>query len=95
MHFTGCLRIIHSFLKAVYGDKEDILKQHAIVIIDELDAHIHPSWQQKLASLLRENFPNVQFIVSAHSPLLIEGCRSGEVSVLRRSENGKFKIETI
>ena len=87
--------VVHNFLKSIYGNPEDIYQKHAIIIIDELDAHIHPSWQNKLIGIFREHFPNVQFIISAHSPLLIKGCRAGEASVLRRSNRGKFKIQTI
>ena len=71
-----------------------ICRQHGIVVIDELDAHLHPVWQQKLVGLLRYEFPNVQFLITAHSPLLIAGCREGEVSVLRKGENG-FVIKTV
>jgi predicted ATP-binding protein involved in virulence len=87
--------VIHNFLKAIYPGEKDVLKKQAIVIIDELDAHIHPSWQQKLIGILRQYFPGIQFIISAHSPLLIKGCRPYEVSVLRRTAEGKFKIQTI
>jgi len=38
--------------------------------------------------LLRERFPNIQFILTAHSPLVVAGCRSGEVTLLRREESG-------
>jgi len=44
-----------------------------IVLIDELEAHLHPSWQRKLPVLLTEYFPNVQFIVSTHTPMTLLG----------------------
>jgi predicted ATP-binding protein involved in virulence len=87
--------VIHNFLKAIYGNDKDKFTKPAIIIIDELDAHIHPSWQRKLIGILRKYFPGVQFIISAHSPLLITGCRANEVSVLRRTNKGKFRIQTI
>ncbi|MDB5227346.1 MAG: putative ATP-binding protein involved in virulence [Bacteroidota bacterium] len=87
--------LIFNYLKSVQQEQTQILKRYAIVIIDELDAHIHPSWQRKLVQILRKNFPNVQFIISGHSPLLLEGCKANEVSVLRRTSEGKFKIEMI
>ena len=82
--------LIYNFLKSVFpGVKEtDLPNQPAIVFIDELDAHLHPSWQQKIIGLLREHFPNVQFIVTAHSPLVVAGCKEGEVAVLRKAESG-------
>jgi predicted ATP-binding protein involved in virulence len=87
--------VVHNFLKSIYGNSEDIYTKPAIVIIDELDAHIHPSWQSKLIGIFRQHFPAIQFVISAHSPLLIRGCRAGEASVLRRTNKGKFRIQTI
>jgi predicted ATP-binding protein involved in virulence len=87
--------LIYRFLtEANEVDKASALHRRAIVIIDELDAHLHPSWQQRIAGLLRKNFPNVQFIISAHSPLLVAGCGIGEVSVMRKKDS-RFEIETI
>jgi len=41
-----------------------------VVLIDEIDAHLHPEWQRHLGFWLRDHFPHVQFIVSSHSPLV-------------------------
>jgi WD40 repeat protein len=51
----------------------------AIVLIDEIDAHMHPRWQQVLVPRLKELFPNVQFIASTHSPLIVAGLDQNEV----------------
>lgn len=82
--------LIYEYLKSVFPDapEKELFNQSAIVFIDELDAHLHPAWQQKIIRLLRENFPNVQFFVTAHSPLVVAGCKEGEVAVLRKQENG-------
>ena len=84
--------IVRSYLNALFPkcNDEELLKKPAIVFIDELDAHLHPLWQQKLTNLLRDNFPNVQFILSAHSPLVVSGCWVGEVAVLRKGERGLY-----
>ncbi len=81
--------LIHRFLLQIAEatDKQrgrSVLEQRAIVIIDEVDAHLHPAWQQRVRNLLTGTFPNVQFIVSAHSPLIVAGCGPGEVSVLAK-----------
>ena len=52
---------------------------YALVLIDELDAHMHPRWQQVLVRRLKEAFPNVQFVACTHSPLIIGGLAGGEV----------------
>jgi hypothetical protein len=61
-----------------------------IVIIDELDLHLHPSWQKSLPSLLSEIFPKIQFIASTHSPIPFLGAPEGSVflKVNRTPEEG-------
>jgi energy-coupling factor transporter ATP-binding protein EcfA2 len=44
-----------------------------IVLIDELDIHLHPSWQREIAGWLQQAFPNMQFFVATHSPLVAAG----------------------
>jgi ABC-type multidrug transport system ATPase subunit len=81
--------LIYYYLKSVFPDTlgEELLSKPAIVFIDEVDAHLHPSWKQKIIRLLRENFPNVQFVLTAHSPLVVAGCFKGEVAVLRKEQD--------
>ncbi len=50
---------------------EDTLAGEAIVLIDEVELHLHPEWQQRILSDLQRTFPNVQFIVSTHSPQVL------------------------
>ena len=47
------------------------LESEAVVLIDEIELHLHPSWQQRILSDLRRTFPNAQFIVSTHSPQVL------------------------
>ncbi|MBI4909034.1 MAG: SIR2 family protein [Acidobacteria bacterium] len=51
----------------------------ALVLIDELDAHMHPRWQQALVHRLKTVFPNIQFIACTHSPLIVGGLEKHEV----------------
>jgi energy-coupling factor transporter ATP-binding protein EcfA2 len=60
------------------GDK-DVLSQdcstinwHGVVLIDEIDVHLHPIWQRQIGFTLRRLFPNMQFIVTTHSPLVCQ-----------------------
>jgi len=61
-------RLIQSF-----PETTDPLHEEGIVLIDELDIHLHPIWQRNIAQLLQEQFPNLQFIVATHSPLIASG----------------------
>lgn len=62
----------------------------AIVLIDEIDAHLHPRWAMRIVGALRDAFPQVQFIASTHDPLTLRGLRDGEVMLLRRDEEGRL-----
>ncbi|MDO4554253.1 MAG: AAA family ATPase [Lachnospiraceae bacterium] len=50
--------------------REHIAETSGIVLIDEIDMHLHPKWQWNVVSALRETFPNIQFIVATHAPIL-------------------------
>ncbi len=56
-----------------FPDSTDPLKEEGVVLIDELDIHLHPVWQRNIPMLLREQFPNIQFIVATHSPMITAG----------------------
>ena len=57
-------------------------KSEAIILIDELDLHLHPKWQQTILSDLRETFPNAQFIVTTHSPQMLTTVKKEQVFIL-------------
>ena len=59
----------------------------AIVLIDEIDLHLHPAWQQRILDDLLRTFPHTQFLVSTHSPQVLTSVRSQHIVELSR-ENG-------
>jgi predicted ATP-binding protein involved in virulence len=63
------------------------LEQPAVVFVDEIDLHMHPQWQQKIIHYLTEKFPKTQFIVTAHSPLIVQSATDANVIVLKRKGN--------
>ena len=65
------------------------LQSEAVVLIDELDLHLHPSWQQRVLTDLRRAFPNTQFIVSTHSPQVLTTVKPEHIVELGR-EQGKI-----
>jgi ABC-type multidrug transport system ATPase subunit len=87
--------LIRRYVWLLSGKANDDVVQtgSGIVLIDEADAHLHPAWQQKFRALLTEMFPNVQFILSAHSPLFVAGCWKGEVAVLRKTKSNAARSE--
>lgn len=71
-----------------YPDSPNPLSEPAIVLIDELDLHLHPIWQTQIISNLSEHFPKVQFIATAHSPLMIQSAIDANYAILKFGENG-------
>uniref|UniRef100_B8HNF3 ATPase AAA-type core domain-containing protein n=1 Tax=Cyanothece sp. (strain PCC 7425 / ATCC 29141) TaxID=395961 RepID=B8HNF3_CYAP4 len=67
-----------------YPDSPDPLAEPAIVLVDEIDLHLHPKWQRTIMNFLTERFPNTQFIVTAHSPLVVQAAKNANIVLLRR-----------
>jgi energy-coupling factor transporter ATP-binding protein EcfA2 len=57
-------------LRQVHG--QSVVDYPGIVLIDELDAHLHPEWQRRIGFWLKHKFPQMQFIVTTHSPLVCQ-----------------------
>lgn len=64
------------------AEGRSILTSPAIVLIDEIELHLHPGWQQTVLPSLREIFPNTQFIVSTHSPQVLSSIEPQHVRIL-------------
>ncbi len=67
-----------------YPNSPDPLAEPAIVLVDEIDLHLHPRWQRTIMDFLTDRFPNTQFIVTAHSPLVVQAAQNANIVLLRR-----------
>ncbi len=64
--------------------KENSIKMSSgIILIDELDLHLHPDWQKHIIKSLKESFPNIQFISTTHSPFIIQETEEGQLIKLK------------
>ncbi len=70
-----------------YPNSNDAMREPAIVIVDEIDLHLHPRWQRAIRQHLTEHFPNIQFIATAHSPLMAQSSLDANLAVLRKHED--------
>ncbi|MDD2509388.1 MAG: AAA family ATPase [Aliarcobacter skirrowii] len=61
---------------------ENPLKSNAIVMIDEVDLHLHPRWQQKILIDLQKTFPNAQFVVTTHSPQVLTTVKAEHIQAI-------------
>lgn len=85
-------RLLQSF-----PDMDDPTKAAGVVLIDELDIHLHPVWQRNIAVLLQEAFPNLQFIVATHSPFVAIGAGADALTLRFKmnDKTGTVEVEPI
>ncbi|MBZ8180192.1 AAA family ATPase [Oscillatoria salina] len=66
----------------------DPLQGSGVVLIDEIELHLHPAWQRKIISALTQTFPNCQFIVTTHSPQVISQVKPESIYILEATPDG-------
>ncbi|ALY58714.1 MULTISPECIES: AAA family ATPase [Pseudomonas] len=71
-------------------------KRSGVVLIDEIDAHLHPEWQREIGFWLKRHFPNIQFLVTTHSPIICQAADPNGLFVLPEpgSEDGPHALST-
>lgn len=73
--------ILNPYLKG-----EALSKTPGVVVIDEIDLSLHPTWQKRIVGILKDLFPKVQFICATHSPFIIQSLDADELITLDRDE---------
>jgi uncharacterized protein (TIGR02646 family) len=68
----------------------EISEAEAIVLLDEIEVHLHPRWKLEIVQRLRRCFPRLAFLVTTHDPLCLKGLNDGEIIVLRRDEEQRI-----
>jgi predicted ATP-binding protein involved in virulence len=73
------------------GSKQEraIIDTNGVVMIDELDLHLHPNWQRHVVSDLKNAFPNIQFVATTHSPFIVQSLTKDELINLDLQGNGE------
>lgn len=66
----------------IFNHQASEVLPEGVVIVDEIDAHLHPKWQRAIGPWLTTHFPNIQFLVTTHSPLVCQGAVKGSVTRL-------------
>jgi predicted ATPase len=94
--YQSTIAWIADFIGQMYldlGDDVPLEDMEGMVLIDELDLHLHPTWQVRLVPVLKRVFPRMQFIVTTHSPMLLPALERHEIVMLRLDENGDVVAE--
>ena len=85
----------HMCILNPYHQGEALKMTPGIVIIDELDLSLHPTWQKKIVGILKTLFPKIQFICATHSPFIIQSLEDGELITLGQPLDSEYSGEGI
>lgn len=77
-----------------YDWQEGWQNQPAVLLIDEIENHLHPTWQRRVIPELLDHFPKLQIFATTHSPFVVAGLKAGQVHLVRRGPRGFAGIET-
>ena len=83
------LKMVHH-----YDFAEDWARKPAILLIDEVENHLHPTWQRRVIPALLEHFPGLQIFATTHSPFVVAGLKRGQVHLLQRDAEGVVTAST-
>ncbi|MGO8750689.1 MAG: AAA family ATPase [Thermoguttaceae bacterium] len=78
-----------------FPESSDPLLENGVVLIDELDIHLHPKWQREVAGVLRGIFPKLQFFVATHSPLVAAGAGDDALTLRFNFHDGHSSVEKV
>lgn len=91
---TALIVDIASKMMEEYPESENPLGEPAIILIDEIDLHLHPKWQRTVIDKLSQHFPKAQFIATSHSPLIVQAALDKKANiVVCRKEGDRVIID--
>ncbi|EDN68363.1 conserved hypothetical protein [Beggiatoa sp. PS] len=79
--------LIRRLDKIVWVDNGNVLEHPFILLLDEIDIHLHPAWQRKILPVIQKIFPNAQIFVSTHSPFVVGSVSDAYVYSFKLTEN--------
>ncbi|MFK2890816.1 AAA family ATPase [Dyella flagellata] len=88
--YKSLLALIVNIMSVLLKDRQDLEFAEGVVLIDEIESHLHPRWKMRVVGALRKALPRVQFIFTTHDPLCLRGMKHGEVVVMYRDQEGEL-----
>lgn len=82
--YQAVLALVTDIMAGVPETLHDMQQASGVVLLDEIDAHLHPRWKMRIVKGLRKAFPNVQFLVTTHEPLCLRGLLEREIALMKR-----------
>ncbi|WP_084349709.1 AAA family ATPase [Moraxella oblonga] len=95
--FLSLVKIIQSIIASfsAFTNEKDLLNVKGVVLIDEIESHLHLEWQVKIIPILKNLFPNTTFYITTHSPLVLSQLNEGEAYLLKRDEDNVVRSHII
>lgn len=95
--YKSCIFILLGIIKEVEYRFPEInaVDFDSIIMIDEIDIHLHPQWQSKLVNVLKQVFPKAQIIATTHSPSVLQNATAEEIIPLYKDENDDVQIKEL
>lgn len=95
--FISVVKITQSIISAysAFTNATDLLNVKGVVLIDEIESHLHIEWQTKIVPTLKNLFPNTTFYIATHSPLVLSQLAEGEAYLLKRDNDNVVRSEKI
>jgi predicted ATPase len=88
--FVALVKLIQAIIEgyAAFTNETQLRNVRGIVLIDEIDSHLHAQWQVRIIPLLKKLLPNTTFYIATHSPLVLSQLLHGEAYLLKRGDDG-------
>jgi hypothetical protein len=94
--YRSVFAMVVDILRELLDHYDRIEDARAVVLIDEIETHLHPRWKLQIMTSLRRALPQVQFIVTTHDPLCLRGMDDDEIVVLQRSaDNHVYRLDNL
>lgn len=95
--YKSCIFVLLGIIKEVEYRFPEMYAEDfdGIIMVDEIDIHLHPQWQAKLVKILKEVFPKAQIIATTHSPSVLQNAKAEEIIPLYRDENDNIQIKKL
>lgn len=97
--FKSCMSLLLGIIKEIElrYPEQDLYAQEfdGVILIDEIEIHLHPEWQARITEALTTTFPSAQFIVTTHSPHVVQNAKSSQIIALVPDSNGAVRVKEL
>ena len=95
--FTSLVKLVQAIVSGYAAFTNEVQLRHVrgVVLIDEIESHLHAQWQAQIIPKLKELLPNTTFFIATHSPLVLAQLQEGEAYLLKRDAEGVVRSEMI